>query len=41
VYTQGVNLTETYEEGYAPWENQFYDQNIFECPDFLGVRVSN
>ena len=30
VYAQGTNLTETYEERYAQWENQFY-----------GVRVRN
>jgi iron complex outermembrane recepter protein len=41
VYAQGTNLTNTYEERYAQWENQLYDQNIFERRYFLGVRVRN
>lgn len=41
VYAQGTNLTETYEERDAQWDNQFYDQNIFERRYFLGVRVRN
>ena len=41
VYAQGTNLTETNEERYAQWEDQFYDQNIFERRYFLGVRVRN
>lgn len=41
VFLQGLNLTGTYESRYAQWENQFYDQNIFERRYILGVRLRN
>jgi TonB-dependent receptor len=41
VYLQGVNLTGENEARYAQWENQFYDQSIFERRYFFGVRFRN
>jgi iron complex outermembrane receptor protein len=41
VYLQGINLTGTEEDRYAQWQNQFYDQSIFERRYIFGVRLRN